>query len=216
MAVNDYVTKRHFIYSITFPNGKKYIGLTCNFKARKSAHLNPYIHKKYKNKLYSAIKSYGKENLQWDILICCFDRESAIFYEKYYISKYDTQNIGYNMTPGGDGANFGRIPWNKGISMTEEIRQKVINSRRGQKTSRIYKKGIPGYWTGKKRSKEVIEKLFRGKKIICLNDNKIFISVIEAAKYYNLHYTNISRVALGKRKSTGGLKFKYIEVDNVT
>ena len=41
------------------------------------------------------------------------------------------------------------------------------------------------------------------KQIICLTTNKIFPSISEAARYYNTHQTNISKVLAGQRKSAG-------------
>lgn len=47
-------------------------------------------------------------------------------------------------------------------------------------------------------------------KILCIEDNKIFNSVTEAAKYYSLYRENIKKVLDGKYKHTGNKTFKKL------
>lgn len=51
----------------------------------------------------------------------------------------------------------------------------------------------------------------RGKKVICLNDNKEFNSIIEASKFYNLDKSAVAKVCKGTRHSVGGLMFAFAE-----
>lgn len=51
----------------------------------------------------------------------------------------------------------------------------------------------------------------RKKAVICLNDNKIYQSVSEAARITNSDFSNIAKVCNGKYKSTNGLKWKWLE-----
>ena len=54
------------LYIITFPNNKKYIGITTNFRARKNKHKYRKDKKAYQHlKLYRAINKYGFDNLIW-------------------------------------------------------------------------------------------------------------------------------------------------------
>ena len=46
-------------------------------------------------------------------------------------------------------------------------------------------------------------------KVICLNDNKIFDCIREAADYYNIDRSNITKVCKNKLKSTKKMIFKY-------
>lgn len=48
-------------------------------------------------------------------------------------------------------------------------------------------------------------------KVICVNDDKMFNSIKEASDHYNLDASGIVKVCKNKRKSVGGLKFKYYE-----
>lgn len=47
------------------------------------------------------------------------------------------------------------------------------------------------------------------KKVICLDDNKEFESIKEAAKFYDLDNSSISKVCKGKKYSVKGLRFQY-------
>jgi hypothetical protein len=69
----------------------------------------------------NSIKKYGKENFKKEILCECFSKKELNLKEIEFIFKYDSMNpkIGYNKSPGGDGAQKGNIPWNKGLSYEE-------------------------------------------------------------------------------------------------
>lgn len=49
-----------------------------------------------------------------------------------------------------------------------------------------------------------------GKPIVCLNDKKVFVSASEAAKYYSLDESSISKCCKGKYKNTKGYAFAYL------
>lgn len=49
------------------------------------------------------------------------------------------------------------------------------------------------------------------KKVICLNNNKVYDGISEAARDLNLFQSGISFVCSGRYKKTKGYKFKYID-----
>lgn len=49
-----------------------------------------------------------------------------------------------------------------------------------------------------------------GKKVICLNDGKVFKTVKEAGNHYSVDATGISRVCKGNQNKVKGLKFEYV------
>ena len=49
------------------------------------------------------------------------------------------------------------------------------------------------------------------KRVMCIDTGEVFNSTGEAGKIMGLLSTSIALVASGKRKSTGGHKFKYVE-----
>lgn len=54
----------------------------------------------------------------------------------------------------------------------------------------------------------------RKKSIKCLENNRIFLSINSAAKELALNHGCINEVLSGKRKSTGGYTFVYVEEEN--
>ena len=58
-----------------------------------------------------------------------------------------------------------------------------------------------------KNAKKIKEKIC--KTIKCIDDNRIFNSIVEASKYYKISATSISLVCGGKRKTAKGMVFAY-------
>ena len=106
---------------------------------------------------------------------------------------------------------------NTGKKHSEETRKKLKIASTGKKHSletknKIAIKKIGNNWNiGIKRSEETKEKmsLSKSKKIKCLNNNKIYNSLTEAAKELNLSTTRISSVCKKKEKDTKGYIFNY-------
>ena len=51
----------------------------------------------------------------------------------------------------------------------------------------------------------------KGKKVFCIELNKIFLSTREAARELNIDYSRIGKVCRGQAKTAGGYHWKYIE-----
>lgn len=122
------------IYKLTSPSNKCYIGQTINLVERKRTLYNP--NKYYSgHRLDNAIKKYGIENFQYEIIIQIVEsnkeklREKLDELEKFYIEKYDSYNNGYNMTLGGSGSN--------GCFQTEESKRKISEKAKGRKGSML-------------------------------------------------------------------------------
>ena len=122
------------IYKLTSPSNKCYIGQTINLVERKRTLYNP--NKYYSgHRLDNAIKKYGIENFQYEIIIQIVEsskeklREKLDELEKFYIEKYDSYNNGYNMTLGGSGSN--------GCFQTEESKRKISEKEKGRKGSML-------------------------------------------------------------------------------
>lgn len=226
------------IYKITnLINKKSYIGK--DVKNRKNYFGSGIIIK-------NAIKKYGKENFIKKILFECEDHNILKQKEKDFIIVHNTKYpTGYNITGGGDGGDVvtnnpnkeqirmkqsGRVPWNKGLKMTDVIKKKVSNSCKKHwsqtsfRSSSCYKKGKNHKYYGTKQSKQLIEKRISVRRkngtlgrpkivyVFDLNFNKIniFKSVLETAKYYNISKDRVAWSArLGKK--TDNKYFKYKE-----
>lgn len=72
-----------------------YIGITCNFKERMKSHKK----NKRKTKLTDAIKKYGWNNLQKEILFNNLSLYRALYIERIY---RHTPNMGWNILEGGE------------------------------------------------------------------------------------------------------------------
>ena len=86
------------VYCYTTPSNKKYIGITqYSLKQRMKSGYNEYFS--------NAIKKYGLENINSEILRDDLTFEEAAELERYYIHLYNTtdKNKGYNITYGGEG-----------------------------------------------------------------------------------------------------------------
>ena len=116
------------IYSVKFPNGKYYIGLTkFSMSLRKSQHYHKAFVKKTKSKFYSALRKYRGLEL-WEEVLCCFGYNDLKQFEILFIGIYDSYNNGYNGTLGGDG--------NNGLIVSNDTRKKMSLSLLGEHNPR--------------------------------------------------------------------------------
>ena len=120
------------IYKLTNKvNGKVYIGQTVkSLDWRMKQHLskvnvgsNTYIH--------NAIRKYGWDNFDVEVVANASSKEELDYLEKYYIKQYDSVNTGYNLSFGGDD-NCMNCPKTKDkhdrIMRTPEVRAKISAS----------------------------------------------------------------------------------------
>lgn len=92
------------IYKFTCKqNGKSYIGQSVNIIKRYISHLNNHKNKKlkdYNTKFYRALRKYGFENFNFEILELV-DISKLNEKEIYWIKTFDSFNNGYNSNSGG-------------------------------------------------------------------------------------------------------------------
>lgn len=98
------------VYSLIFPNGKKYIGCTtAPLKRRIQEHIQR-SKRNYSSNLYKAFRKH-KFKFELKIIKECSSKEEMLQSEKNYIKKYCSNNkdFGYNMTVGGEFGHCGHI-----------------------------------------------------------------------------------------------------------
>ena len=162
-------------------NGKSYIGQSVQLETRYNSHKRNYNNSNlsvYNSKFYRAIRKYGFENFDYEILIQSdnFTTDDLNQQEQYYIKKYDSYKNGYNMNYGGNqtGSNYfineqtilkikDMLKNNINISMSEIARcfnlsspTIVLSINRGQTYAFI------GNYTYPIRIKEEIRKIAQG------------------------------------------------------
>ena len=207
--------KYGIVYKITNNiNGKAYVGQTIrSLNARIKQHMTCK-----RCIMHKAFKKYGFENFTIEILDTAYSKEELNQKEIYWISKFDTFKNGYNLCEGG-GQTSGYHHTEKSKKIMSEYKKDLYNgennpfynkqhSEKSKKKMSEARKGMAHL--NDNQVKKLRESHFH-KKVINLDTNKVFDSVKEAANFYGLKDTHISRVCKGKRKRTGGFRWMYYE-----
>lgn len=108
-------------------NGKMYVGQTCKKPEHRWSNGNGY---KGSVCFYSAIKKYGWDGFDHEIIASNLTKKEADSFEQILIKKLKTQNkkYGYNICDGGNRNNSFQ-----GRKLSEEHRQKISESKIGEK-----------------------------------------------------------------------------------
>lgn len=123
------------IYKATTPSQTVYIGQTCNFQQRKRYHKNSSFNINsigYNFSFHKAIRKYGWNNIQWEILLDEIPECLLNDLEIEYIKEYDSFKNGYNDTIGGDGVGSGQNHPAYGKKRSEETKRKLSIKKLGE------------------------------------------------------------------------------------
>lgn len=129
------------VYMHTAPNGKKYIGITCQSLAKRWGP-EGFGYREC-TRFWYAIKKHGWGNIVHAVIAEGLPEESAKTLEKMLIAAHHTRDplFGYNLTDGGDGMSGYRHPpeakekirrANTGKLVTAETRTKIAAAGRGR------------------------------------------------------------------------------------
>ena len=201
-------------------NGKKYVGLTSQDPERRWKHGYGYKGSTY---FYNAIQKYGWDSFTHEIIADNLSKKEAQDMESKLIVEYKTQNenFGYNLESGGSAPQHSDATieklrlLNKSRIVSEETKKKMREAdklRPIHKHTEEAKLKISAAKIGHKVSDETKEKLRKAfsQKVICVEMNKIFNSMKEAAEYFDLSKCTISAVIKGRNKTAGGYHWKLI------
>lgn len=151
------------VYKHTAPNGKVYIGITSQKVKNRWNNGNGYRSNKYFTR---AIKKYGWENFNHEILFEGLTKKQAGEMEQHLIEKYDCiMPKGYNKSKGGE---YGF----SGVHHSVEARQKISEANKGTNSP----------WYGKHLSDETRRKISEVKKRAFLNNPDLRRKIGEANK----------------------------------
>lgn len=147
------------IYKVTNKiNGKVYIGKTIyNLEKRRKRHESNSLNDKINYYFYRALRKYGWNNFEWEIIDRAKTEKELNLLEILYIEEYRHKGHVYNMTNGGDGVS--------GNKLSEESRKKMSEVHKGYKHStesckKISKAGKGNkYNLGKKHSEKTKRKM---------------------------------------------------------
>lgn len=184
------------IYKITNQNnGKVYIGQSKNLSHRKATHIYDLKHNMGHNKEMQKDFNDNPDAFKFEVLCKCSENDLDML-KKTYIKLYNSNNLecGYNLEDGGVTNH----------SCAESTRKKKSENQKGNK-----------YMCGKKLSDEWKKHLSEAqphkKRIQCVETNVVYDSFADAARKTGLNRTKIVSCCTGKRKTTGGLHFKYYD-----
>jgi hypothetical protein len=131
-----------------------YIGFDSNWPKRKTDHKRE-SRKDNNIKFYNAIKKYGWNNFEWEVIYRSKDGEHCLnVMESYFISEYDSMKNGLNTSPGGNrgpillgeqNGMFGKthsdeIKQSLGLKATERFKGKSYEDLYGLEKSNQLKK----------------------------------------------------------------------------
>jgi group I intron endonuclease len=201
----------------------RYVGKTSNLNRRYTQHMSP---SSYRNEKSTWLKNWVFKSKKDGVKILIEELEfvdsDGCIEEKYWIAQFTAWGFKLvNLTEGGDGAvgykhskkaKKKMSKFRTGKKHSPETIKKLIESHTGKKLSDEAKKKISKIHKGSKLSEEIKLKRYRVP-IICVEDNKRFEYVSEAAKYYNVCLSSISNNLKGdSKKLRNGKSFKYAEI----
>ncbi len=176
-----------YIYMLTSPEGKRYIGQTLDFERRMRQYTFPS--RADISPIYREIHKFGMENFKQEILETVegdrdYVENKMNELERQYIEKYDTVK---------DGLNVRR--WdsrNMTFTLSDETRERMRISHTGIKHSK------------ESRQKRAGENAYQGKKVYSEKLGKTFPTLREAAHYAGIsNGCKVSECIKGLRKSAG-------------
>ena len=145
------------VYIITNKiNGKQYIGITSQpIHTRWINHISSSKRNTTRIHLHAALRKYGHENFHQELLYESDSYDHILRMEQYFIELYDTYTSGYNMTLGGEGI--------VGYTHTQQTRQKISESNKGQLVSKYQRECISRANKGKIHTQETRDKMSKSR-----------------------------------------------------
>lgn len=233
-------------------NGKSYIGQTINERKREQEFWDENdSYTSNGSHIDCARKSYGLDKKTWTKTVLkrlwCKDgneeklKERLDYWEKYYISKYNTFDNGYNSTNGGETNKIISENSKKKLSEASIKQWENYSEKEKKKVVEHLKKGTNEYHNGNKNHVKIeislaISKkqkqwhknnkarncapktLTSSRKVAKLDDDgnilEIYNSIKEATEKNNAYTYGITRACKGILKTCKGYKWKYLDEYN--
>ena len=209
-------------------NGKVYIGITSRDPEKRwgtdgeGYRSSPHF--------YSAIRKYGWDNFEHNVLHVGLTKEEACLKEQELILEFKSNDsrFGYNQTSGGDFFTMSEeakakvsksMMGNKnglGHPCSKEKAEKISKAQKGKHLAKDHRRKLSE--AAKKRhvpcSDEKRKTLSRNyphkRKVYCIEMDKVFESVQSCGRELRMDAATISHACSGKIKSARGYHLKYI------
>lgn len=192
--------KNYIVYMHTVPNGRKYIGITCQPPERRWRGGMFYD---YNKRFFSVIVKYGWDNIKHEILFENLTQEEAEQKEIELIKEFktDQEEYGYNLTSGGKGA--------KNCTKSLETREKLRIAHTGKKASEETRQKL----SRASKGRNLGGKNPNARKILQYDMEGNFIREWDCFKdierELGVSYSCIWEVCNGKKKQIKGYVWKY-------
>ncbi|MGZ9736534.1 GIY-YIG nuclease family protein [Flavobacterium sp. GNP002] len=208
-----------YIYKITSPSNKVYVGSTSNITRRWSSYRRMKC--EAQRKLYSSLLKHGVDKHKFEIITEC-DVANMLQLETHWGLFYNVldKKSGLNLRLPKDGEVYGgfskericggdfkkgNIPHNKGIPCSEEMKKRIS----------LKKKGRSSWNKGKKWSEESKKRMSEGSKGIITHNAKIILDIntgvfynssVDAAKYNSISKSSLNYMLQGVYKNKTSLR----------
>lgn len=190
------------LYLLTFPNGKRYIGITSKTLRRRMIVHFSHARTGRKGALQNAIRKYGAGTVTATVLVMCEDWSYLCALEQRAIAALNTLSPhGYNQTLGGEGL--------LGVRLSEDARRRQAASITGKKLGNQFARGY-------RHTLEAREKISEaGRKRVLSQAGRAKISASKVGNKFSLgrRYTQEQkdqiaasvRAALAKKRAENGI-----------
>lgn len=189
------MSESYFVYKHTTPSNKVYIGITMQTPEKRWKRGLGY--QKQQSLFYNAIRKYGWDNIQHEILYKGLSKEEACRKEIELIAEYKSNDrrFGYNILEGGKSP---KQPPEANISRSEKVKERWASAE--------YKERLSSAMKGVKRSPESCENIRKAQKQRFEDPSqRRKISEIQSGK---------TRSDEAKRKTSESLKKFYSNPEN--
>jgi len=191
-------------------NNKIYIGSAFNLKQRKSEHFSKLKKGKHVNiHLQRSFNKHGIKNFEFKIIEYVENKAIILDREQYWIDFYGIDNI-YNICSVAGNTS--------GIKQSKESVRKRVEKITGMKRSNETKAKMSLASKGRKlgpmsdaEKKKRKDNSSLKIKIICIDTNIIYESIIEAARQIGCRASDLVNLLKGRQKTVNGLHFMKLE-----
>ena len=177
-----------FIYKITSPSGKIYVGQSINIKMRVAKYST--LNCKGQPRLYNSLKKYGWDNHLFEIIDECTEVLPVLYNmkETFWITYYDCVESGLNCNSGGDNRKHSQ-------QTKDKLRKANLGKKHKSSTLELMKGRRTGSLNNKSRS------------VIDTETNIIYPSIKDVAEKFNMNARNLGNRLRGKYNNDTKFKF---------
>ena len=220
------MNETYYVYIHIFPNKKVYIGITSTDPIKRWKNGYGYRGQPY---LFNAIQKYGWDKIQHKILYSNLSKHNAEQKEIELIRIYRSTDKRYGYNIGNGGMSRGKHSEETIRKISASEKGKIISKEQIEKRKNTMMERYPNgfkfdettrllrsqrmmgnkYSKGGSRNTQYIEKI--SIRVICVETNETFKSVMDASRKMNINHSNLYYAVIGNRKTAGGYHWKRVD-----